>query len=96
MTALANAHHRFLATVITRPRELRPLNSADALAGRTLEIELHVQAVTVWLKALVEDTAGHCHASRSLSDLVETYMSDLASELRGELIVALEDVETAA
>lgn len=95
MTALANAHMRFLISVLTRPRELRALNSADALAARTLEIEQHLQAVAVWLKALVEDTAQHSHMGRRPDDIVEAYMSDMAGELRGLLIGAMDGVEAA-
>lgn len=92
MTALENAHIRFLMSVLARPQELRALNSTDALAVRTLYIEQHLQAYEIWLKALVEDTSGHCHASRSLPDLVGACMSDMAGDLRGHLIEAMEDV----
>lgn len=95
MTALEIAHRRFLASVFSQPRDLRALNSAEALAGRTLEIEAQLQAITVWLKALVEDTAAHCHMGRRPDDIVEAYMHDMAGELRGLLIGAMSDVEAA-
>ncbi len=89
---VAAAWTKFLLAVMdARPHRLNALNSPAALAGRVQDIDAQIIACRDWLKALLEDTAQHCYPARRLEDVVETYMGDLASEVRGELVLAMED-----
>ena len=86
------AYARLLAAVgKNRPRKLHADNSPCALAGRVADIEAQLIACTDWLKAIVDDTSHHCHARRRLDDIVDAYMADMAGELRGELLKAMEN-----
>lgn len=91
MTPLASAHTKLmLAVVAHRPRELRADNSYDALAALALQIDAVTLEFRDYLKALTEQAAQHIPLAGRLDDVVEAYMSDMASEIRGALLKALE------
>lgn len=95
-TALDDNFARFvLAITGLRPRPLNVLNSPGALYDRAELLEKTIMACSEYLTFLVEDTAGHVALSRRLDDIVTDYMSDLAGDLRGYLLVAIPDTKVA-
>lgn len=89
ITALDAAYADFLLA-LTRPRPLRVENSNAALRGRIDEIERHIAAFKAWLTALVEDTAQNVALAKRPDDIVDSHMTDMAGDLRGQLLQALE------
>lgn len=89
ITALDAAYADFLLT-LTRPRPLKLENSPAALRGRIDEIERHIAGCKAWLTALVEDTARNVALAKRPDDIVDSHMTDMAADLRGHLLQAIE------
>jgi hypothetical protein len=88
---LTGAYHKLrLELNAHRVRPLRALNSDEALRWRVLDIEALIIAMKDYLKVVVEDTAANIALAGRQDDVVEAYMSDMAGELRGHFIQALE------
>jgi hypothetical protein len=87
------AHATFLTAIAgARPRELRIQPSPDALAGRLFEVEATMAAFKAYLTALLEDTAKAASFSHPMHEIVDRYMSDMADEVRGQFVDAIEDL----
>lgn len=93
LTPLQAAWAKFCLDVhVNRPRDLRVCNSPAALTGRAVDVEAQLLIFASWIEALVEDTAQHCHLSRREADYAKGVLQDLAGDLRGTLIKAMENV----
>lgn len=79
-----------LALKSNRARPLRALNSPAALRGRIHDIEAQIDAMRVYLKALVEDTAEHIALAKRPDDIVESALADMRGDVIGHLEQALE------
>lgn len=96
MTALEIAYTKFLGAVMeNKPRPLRALNSPNMLACRACEIDAQILACAEWLKALAEDSAQHMSLGKRLDDIIEGAMTDMAGDVRGEVLKALDDARAA-
>lgn len=93
MSAVGDAYAVFLlAMMANRPRDLRAVNSPAALQARACDIQAHILSFASLIEAEIEDTAQHCHMSRREADYAKGVLLDLAGDLRGKLIEAMENV----
>lgn len=92
---VSDAFATYILTLMgNRPRELAAMNSRAALQDRACSIEAHIQAFATFIAAEIEDTASHVCLSRRTSDYAVAVLSDLASDVRGELVQAIDGVVT--
>ena len=96
LTPLEAAWAKFCRDVHSnRPRELKALNSRAALTGRAIDVEAQLLIFAGWIEALIEDSAQHCHMSRREADYAKAVLIDLAGDIRGTMIKAMDGVVTA-
>lgn len=85
-----------LAVSGNRPRPLQGGNSQRALRMRAAEVEYAVLSFQLWLSALMADTAYNMSLSGDPLPLIDAALTDLASDLRGMMVAAIEeDIPTA-
>lgn len=93
LTAVEAAWAQFARDVhANRPINLRVSNSPAALARRVVDVEAQVLIFATWLEALLEDTAQNTHLARRDADYAKAVLTDLAGDLRGALLRAIEGV----
>lgn len=91
MSVLGDAYATFLLGLMARrPRELDLENSDDDLEARVCEIDEVIILCKSYLKVLVEDTAQHVALAKRPDDIVENFMTDMAGDLHGHLLQAIE------
>lgn len=90
--ALDDAYALYILAVTgCRPKPLRALNSPAALQARAAEIEVHMQAFAAFMTAVMADTAQNMWFSRDEANEINATLQDLASDVRGTVLRAIED-----
>lgn len=91
MSVLGDSYATFLLGLMEhRPHALSVDNSDEALEARVCEIDAVIILCKSYLKALVEDTAQHVALAKRPDDIVENFMTDMAGDLHGHLLQAIE------